>query len=181
MPTTGSPDDREQQIQVLLDKQAIHEALMRYCIGIDRCDLPLVLSAFHEDAMDNHSGVEERAVDRFTRTVGSRSMWVCHNTGNVLIQVHGSSAASQSYFTAWHRLTHESRTYDWVIAGRYLDRFERRNGDWRIAHRTVVYDCERFDPVNTDRPAGHPSASFFERVVRGERSREDFSYQLMRF
>ena len=171
----------EHKLQLLLDKQEIHEALMRYCIGIDRCDLQLVLSAFHEDALDNHSGVEERAVDRFTRTINARSMWVCHNIGNVLIQVNGAEAASQSYFTAWHRLTHEGRTFDWVIAGRYVDRFTRRNGEWRIAHRTVVYDCERFDLVSPEKPVGHPSATFFDRVVRGERSQADFSYQLMRF
>ncbi|HEX4378281.1 MAG TPA: nuclear transport factor 2 family protein [Steroidobacteraceae bacterium] len=176
-----SPSDRADKLQVLLDKQEIHEALMRYCLGIDRCDLALVLSVFHEDALDNHSGVEERAVDRFTRTINSRSMWVNHNIGNVFIQVDGAKAVSQSYFTAWHRLTHDERTYDWVIAGRYLDRFERRQHVWRIAHRTVVYDCERFDRVSPDRPVGHPAATFFEKVVRGERSQQDFSYQLMRF
>jgi SnoaL-like domain len=181
MSVEGASQERESRLQILLDKQEIHEALMRYCLGIDRCDLELVLSAFHDDALDNHSGVEERAVDRFKRTVGGRSMWVNHNIGNIFIQVDDSAASSQAYFTAWHRLAHDARTFDWVIAGRYLDRFERRTGSWRIAHRTVVYDCERFDLVSAERPVGHPAATFFDHVVRGERSRDDFSYQLMRF
>jgi hypothetical protein len=169
------------KLQTLIDKQEIRDALMRYCIGIDRCDLKLVLSAFHEDALDNHSGVEERAVDRFTRTINARSMWVNHNLGNILIEVADSTAASHAYFTAWHRLTHEGITFDWVIAGRYVDRFECRNSQWRIIHRTVVYDCERFDPVSAERPVGHPAATFLERVVRGERSQADFSYQVMTY
>jgi len=181
MSDDNSSSDRELKYQLIIDKQEIYEALLRYCYGIDRCDLALVLSAFHEDALDNHSGVEERAIDRFTRTVGARSMWTCHNIGNVLIQVDGANAAVQSYLTAWHRLSHEGRTYDWVIGGRYVDRFECRKGEWRIAHRTVVYDCERFDEVSAARPAGHPAATFFDRVIRGAQSRSDFSYQVLRF
>ena len=59
----------DDKVQLLIDKQEIYDALMRYCIGIDRGDLALVLSAFHDDALDNHIGIEERAVERFTRTV----------------------------------------------------------------------------------------------------------------
>jgi hypothetical protein len=176
-----SPSERERKLQLLIDRQEIHDALVRYCCGIDRCDLALVLSAFHDDALDNHSGVEERAVDRFTRTIAARSMWTCHNLGNVLIQVEGSTAAVLSCFTAWHRLTHEGRSFDWVISGRYIDRFERRKAEWRIAHRTVVYDCERFDEVRADKPTGHPAATFFSGVIRGTNSRADFSYQVLRF
>ena len=49
----------------LLARQQIHDALMRYCWGIDRGYLDLIRSAFHEDARDNHSGV----VFTVTRTV----------------------------------------------------------------------------------------------------------------
>lgn len=164
----------------LVARQEIHDALLRYCWGIDRGDLELVLSAFHEDALDNHGGYEERAVDRFRRTVVEGSpMRTSHHLGNVLIQVDGLRAAAQSYLTAWHQFSFEGRSHDWVIAGRYLDQFECRKGQWRISHRTVVYDIERFTDPGT-RPDGHPAAAFFEHVIRGERSRNDYSYRLMR-
>ena len=32
---------------------------------------------------------------------------------------------------------------------RYVDRFEKRDGEWRIADRMVVLDSERIDPVTS--------------------------------
>jgi hypothetical protein len=180
MPGDSRPNSRDDKVQLLIDKQEIYDALMRYCVGIDRGELDLVLSAFHDDALDNHIGIEERATERFTRTVQqatSSAMITSHNIGNVIIRVDGSVAYSQSYLTAWHRFDIEGKPYDWVIGGRYLDRFERRNGTWRIAHRTVVYDYERFDEV-PPKPAGHQASALFDRVVRGTRGQGDFSYQL---
>ena len=163
----------------LLARQAINDALLRYCWGIDRGDLGLVLSAFHEGAMDNHSGVEESAVERFTRTVREASdMQTSHNLNNVQIQVDGSQAAAQSYFTARHQFEFEGKTWDWVISGRYADKFECRKGQWGIVHRTVVYDMERFE-VAGQRPLGHPAEGFFAHVIRGQRGRADYSYQIL--
>jgi hypothetical protein len=34
-----------------------------------------------------------------------------------------------------------------VLGGRYVDRFERRDGEWRIAARITVHDWSRIDPV----------------------------------
>jgi hypothetical protein len=170
----------DEAVRTLLARQAIHDALLRYCWGIDRGDLGLVLSAFHADAVDNHSGVEESAVERFTRTVpAAAGMKTSHNLANVLIQVDGLTAAAQSNLIAWHQFEFEGATYDWVLAGRYLDRFACRDGDWRISHRTVVYDLERFDAAGQT-PAGHPAASFLAHVIRGERSPADHSYRILR-
>lgn len=163
--------------QQLVARQEIHDCLLRYCWGIDRGDLQLVLSAFHEDAVDNHSGVEESAVERFTRTVAQASaMRTSHNLGNILIQIDGAQAAVQSYLTARHQFEFAGKTWDWIIAGRYLDKFECRDGQWRIAHRTVVYDFERFDEHGA-KPDGHPATAFFDHVIRGQRGRGDYSYQ----
>jgi hypothetical protein len=179
MANDGSP--RDPGLQLLIDKQEIHETLMRYCHGVDRGDLELILSAFHADASDNHTGADEHAIDRFTRTVEQgRTMITSHNLSNVLIQVDGDVAHSQAYFVAWHRFDHEGAKVDWLLSGRYLDRHERRRGQWRIAHRTVVYDCERFDEVGP-KPMGHPTASLLEHGLRGARSRADASYQVLRF
>lgn len=41
-------------VQLLADKQAIHDVVMRYCRGIDRFDLGAVLACYHHDAEDDH-------------------------------------------------------------------------------------------------------------------------------
>jgi hypothetical protein len=39
---------------------------------------------------------------------------------------------------------------DWFLKGRYLDRFEKREGSWKIAHRMGVSDFARtFVPSDT--------------------------------
>ena len=45
---------RDQAIQELLDKQALHEIAMRYTRAIDRPDRELLLSLYHDDAIDHH-------------------------------------------------------------------------------------------------------------------------------
>jgi hypothetical protein len=53
----------ERALQVLLDKQEIHEVLMRYCRGIDRCDAELLRSVYHADAVDDHGQLNGKAAD----------------------------------------------------------------------------------------------------------------------
>jgi SnoaL-like domain len=175
----GQQDDFESRLETLWAKQEIHEALMRYCRGIDRGDESLVLSAFHEDAWDNHFGEEELAFERFPKSVAlakSTTKWTSHNICNELIEVHGDVAHGESYLIAYHRIEHEGRDLDWILGARYVDRFEKRNGSWRIAHRTVVFDWQRFEDVN-DPPAGISQVRSFDRAQRGLRSLADFSYR----
>ena len=52
---------------------------------------------------------------------------------------------------------------------RYIDRFEKRGGEWRIAHRQVVYDWSKIEPIAAEYPN--------EQFEHGKRSREDASYR----
>jgi hypothetical protein len=174
-------EDVESRLRTLLAKQEIHETLMRYCRGIDRADEGLLLSAFHDDALDNHVGVEEAAIERFPISIraAQRTLkWTSHNVCNQLIQVDGNVAHSEAYLIAYHRLEHEGRDFDWILGARYVDRFEHRNGSWRIAHRTVVFDWQRFDEVNSP-PSGVSQASHFDRAEHGLRTSGDFSYRYL--
>jgi hypothetical protein len=175
----------EARLRLLEDREAIHEVIMRYCRGVDRGEPDLVASAFHDDATDNHYGVllpfreaigtlkTARSADRSSSPVKS----TMHNICNVLIEIDGDVARSESYLVSIVRLQHEARAFDWTLAGRYVDRFERRNGAWRIAQRTVVYDHERFDEV-MPAPDGLPQARYIDRAVRGKRGPDDFSYEI---
>ena len=58
-----------------------------------------------------------------------------------------------------------------IVFGRYVDNFERREGDWRIAHRVCVIDSRNTQPVNPSRLATDET-----RIPRGRRYPDDTVY-----
>jgi SnoaL-like domain len=143
------------QFQELMDREAIRDALMRYCRGIDRADEVSLRSAYWPDATDCHGayqgsaqGFIEQALPRLRRG-GLRS----HIIGNILIELHGAQAAVESSFIALQApMTSSGVLTETFLCGRYADRFEQRSGEWRIAERTVIYDWieERSRPELND-------------------------------
>jgi hypothetical protein len=63
-----------------------------------------------------------------------------HVLGQILIEVRGISASVETHVTAYHRVDMGAEHRDVFLGGRYLDRMEKRNNDWRIIHRKLVYD-----------------------------------------
>jgi hypothetical protein len=155
-------------------QQEIRDVIYRYCRGIDRCDYDLVRSCYHADAIDDHGdfrgGVDDfiayvqRGLPRFEGTM--------HFVGNVLVEPLGDAARAETYIVAHHHLR-ESRSKperDYAVGLRYVDDFERRHGDWRIAARVCVFEWSRIDPVA---PGGWSPA---ETATLGVRDRSDAVY-----
>jgi hypothetical protein len=128
-------------LQSLLDREAIRDCLYRYCRGIDRADEDALRSAYWPDGRDCHgayngsaTGFIEQALPKLK--AGGRRV---HQIMNVLIELHGDVAAVESSFLALQSgATAPAR--ETFLCGRYVDRFEKRGGEWRVAERTVVYD-----------------------------------------
>ena len=168
---------RDPEVQALLDKQAIYEVLMKYCRGIDRIDEELLRSVYHPDAWDDHGSFKGPASEYVTYIVASLRAGAdagCnnfHSVSNVLIELDGDVAHTETYITSWHPALKDGKNNNWIFAGRYVDRFERRNGAWKIAHRMTVCDWEYVAP-----PA---ETKMFEQnpFTRGHRSREDAVYR----
>lgn len=134
----------------LLDEREIRDVLMRYCRGIDRMDVELVRSCYHDDATDSHGSfrgtVDEfvtwvwRVLERYTSTM--------HLLGNVLVEhVNDDVAHVESYGIAFHHTEGGEERGNLVTGFRYVDDFERREVDgtpsWRIARRTAVTEWVR--------------------------------------
>lgn len=163
-------------VRQITDREAIAQVIVRLARAIDRRDKVLLDDCFHPDATDDH-GV-------FKGTAREFSDWVMpqlatyertqHIIANQLIALDGDTASCESYFHAHHVMNSKQGCINIVVAGRYLDRLQRRNGIWRIAHRSVVYDWNRVDP-STDRWNEEPIASL---LPRGSASMQDLSYAL---
>lgn len=133
------------EVRALLDKQSIHEVLLRYARAIDRRDADLLRSVFHPDAIDHHVGNRTSAEEFCALALDllGRMGAVAHYMGTPLVELHGDVALSECYAIAFHRLERDGVEFDDFLGARVLDRFERRAGQWRIAHRRVVYDWNR--------------------------------------
>ncbi|WP_310531281.1 nuclear transport factor 2 family protein [Novosphingobium sp.] len=141
------------QLQELLDKQAITEVLYRYCRGVDRGDVALLASVYHDDGIDDHGfwkGLgKDFAVFINGMLLESGSGNCQHMISNVLIELDGDVAFVESYSDA----VRDTGTHRESVQTRYLDRFERRLGEWRIAHRLVVRDLHHMEerrPIYSD-------------------------------
>jgi hypothetical protein len=88
------------------------------------------------------------------------------------VQLEGDVAFAEHYAQASHRTRPEGDkpAMDWVVNVRYVDRMERRNGEWRIADRVVVLDSQRSDPVPDN-------LAVLENSNVGRRDKDDPSYK----
>ena len=134
--------------------QQITKVLHLYARGWDRRDEAALKSCFHPDSTHQHGGFDGLSLDfvagglKATENVRAMS----HLITNITIDIAGDKAVSESYFLAHHRRPQADGNgeEDMFIKGRYLDRFEKRDGLWKIAHRRGLSDFTRvFAPANT--------------------------------
>ena len=126
-------------VRHLIDRQAIVDCLHRYTRGLDRHDDELVLSAYHPDAIDDH-GVFRGGPREFVEWANAlhSANWTAHQHYATNIDVDGDSAHVESYFLVVFRRG-DSSAVD-LAGARYVDRFERRGREWRIAARAVLIE-----------------------------------------
>jgi hypothetical protein len=115
-------------------------------VGVDRADEDLINSAFHSGAVDDH-GTPRPAPELARGVATGTQRQLMHFMGNVLIDLDGDTAFVESYFISFSPQDEDRVTSTRTRAGRYLDRFERRDGAWKIAHRLVVDEWARLDEL----------------------------------
>jgi hypothetical protein len=167
-------------LQDMVAKHQIHEALMRYCRGVDRSDPELIASAIHPDAQVDTGAGEVLGSDaprRFGTSGESRGISSqVHFIGNELVEVDGDVAFSEAYLLSYMTFTRDGATLTRVRGGRYLDRWERRDGAWKVARRVVADDWSRIDPVTGDGTG--PGGAAVAGKYAGRQSRQDLWYLL---
>lgn len=134
------------KLQELLDREAIRDCLYRYCRGVDRADEAALRGSYWPDAHDRH-GAYDGPVEGFIQ--GALAIFKTdprniHHVSNILIEFAGpTEAAVETSFLALQRAPDKDGIVRQVLlCGRYCDRFEKRGEQWRVAHRTVVYDWQ---------------------------------------
>jgi hypothetical protein len=150
-------------------RAAIADVINSYCHIIDRRRWADMHICHHQGATYQFGAIKGSWPEfvAAAKTVIDPLLMSQHILGNMLIHIDGDRADTETYFTAYHRVAADAPAdavfpgtgvpREIVIAGRYVDRFECRDGDWRIAHRTGLSDWRRDTPASEsglyDQPA----------------------------
>jgi hypothetical protein len=146
MPMSATPPSP----QDISARAAISDVLHRYCRSMDRMDRDLALSCWHPGGTDEHTplyaGSAAGYVDWVWR-IHEPMVLTRHVLSNVLIELDGDRAWSESYWDVLLRIRDTDGLVDVTGGGRYLDHLECRDGVWAIVHRRSVHDWDRVDRV----------------------------------
>lgn len=159
----------------LLDRQDILDCVMRISRAIDRFDRDLFLSGYHPDAVIDAGGFvgdPGKVYDGGAQLHEQGQVSTLHHLTNHTCEIAGDAAHAETY---WQYAGRNRDGTNWVAEGRYVDRLDRRNGEWKIAFRCTLLEWSGMVPVST--------VPLFENVpdvhVNGvsSRSKEDPSYR----
>jgi hypothetical protein len=162
-------ESRDRRIDELIDRQDILDTLLRYTRGLDRLDLDLYRSAFHDDGLDCHGPAisPDGFLEWWLPKQDSREVTE-HLVSNHTIDIDGDVAHVESYHLVAVKQHGEDRVN--LHAGRYADRLERRDGVWRISLRVVIPSWHGIVPTEV-------GSAVISRSNWGRRSQEDPTYE----
>lgn len=172
--------------QRIADRMQIQDVMYRWCRAVDRLDYNEIRSVFHPDANDSH-GVYNGGIEGLIEWIRERHKSIpfsMHQVSNMLIEFASPDVAlAETYLRTTQRYPKEAMAAlaqlasvgddapetgrDLWTCSRYLDRFERRNGEWRIADRVVIQDWKLITPLPQQLPQNVPGS------VVGRRDSED--------
>jgi hypothetical protein len=155
------------------DREAIVDLIYRYCRAMDRIDHALGYSIWHPD------GTADYGPDIFVGTGRGFVDHVCaqhaqtnahsHQMGNIVLEIDGDKAASESSVTATLRIERDGKLMQIMVWSRYVDTWSKRDGCWGLDHRFAIND---FDEIREVTP--------LRETFRGSRDRTDPSYTVLK-
>jgi len=135
-------DATTEELKALLEREKIRDVIARLARGEDRRDPAAITAAYWPDSRTDY-GVFEGSFDDYLAWVvpGADAIKnTQHVLGQSVIELAGETALVETHVNSYHRVDMGAGDRDTLIGGRYLDRMEKRGGEWRIAQRTMLYD-----------------------------------------
>jgi len=131
------------------DLEAIRDVAMRYARGVDRLDAECMRSAYWPDAVDDHGVFSGNAWEFVDHCMVTHRRWSstmhCIFNHRIELAPGGRSATGEIYNVTYLVRADEPVLETWW--GRYLDRYQQRNGEWRIIHRMCVHESTTAAPI----------------------------------
>lgn len=143
----------------IVAKDAIRDLVLTYSRSVDRRDFRTLRTLYHTDAIDDHGGLYSGPASGYIDWLEQGQMKGLEATNhyvlNHLIVIdpeNPARAEGEVYAINYHRTraSDDAPSMDLVTAGRYLDKYECRDGAWKFAHRKLVSDWNHLGPTTTD-------------------------------
>ncbi len=164
----------EAKVQELMDRQAIFECIKRNSRGNDRFDVQLIASSYHPDAL-HELGEKRIPGPEYATHANQAHARICevnlHNVTMHTCEIDGDVAHAESYSIGL--FVDKGGQTSRVLAGRYIDRLEKRNGEWRIALRRATVEVALEGKAVLPNGKMLPGSGY----LKGNRDRTDPSYE----
>lgn len=136
------------KLEELIAREEVRDVIYRYSHALNRRDWVALADVFWPDGQVEY-GLYDDASSGFTPIV--RELYenvgihiTQHFIGNIILRIDGDQAVAETYVQALHRIPREGGGCgDLLMGSRYDDRFEKRDGEWRIVFRKVAFDWLR--------------------------------------
>lgn len=164
----------ERRIREQLDRDEIFRVLQRYARGLDRLDNALARSCYWDDAIEDHGSYVGKP-DDFIRWADSTTL-AFQSTQHAILNHSCDLQGEEAFCETYYMFTSRAAVAPHLMStGRYIDHFQRREGEWRIANRVCIAEAqyELHDYVLT-RLA--PPAYTADEPCQASRDRKDVSY-----
>ena len=133
-------------------KDRLHDLEVAYCRGIDRRDAELLSSIYFDDAFIRLGNMKEGGVHEWVSWIVDEFKPQFENTTHYLLneayQVRGSYAEGETHRLSYHRFADSPR--ELIAASRTFNRYEERDGVWKISYREVIRDWIHERPVDRE-------------------------------
>jgi hypothetical protein len=135
-------DTSNRDLRTVIDRDRIRHCIERLARGEDRRDAAMIAASLWPDSITDH-GVFKGSFDEYLAWVVPGAEAIAntqHVLGQTYIELAGDTARAETQVVSYHRVDMGAGERDTCIGGRYLDVLARRDGEWRIAERTMLYD-----------------------------------------
>ncbi len=131
--------DLERRIREQLDRDEIWRVMQRYGRGLDRLDTELARSCYWDDAIEDHGSYVGRPGDFIEWANGTTRAF--ESTQHGILNHHCDLQGDDAYCETYYIFTSKAAVAPHLLStGRYVDHFQKRNGEWRIANRVCIIE-----------------------------------------
>lgn len=170
--------EMSRELADMLSREAIRNCIVRLARGEDRRDAGLISSAYWSDATIDFGTFAGDFATYLGIVVPGDPALPCtlHFLGQSHIELDGETARAETLVSSYHRIDTGAGHTDSTIGGRYLDRLELRDGEWRIANRVMLFDYITNSGPSADWSQGVMGAPFSAGHYSG-RAHGDYSVE----